>query len=305
MVFRNQSTTKHYFMKHFHRLVLVLLMLCLGHTAHAQFLKRLKEKATNAATRTIERKVENKAAETTDKAIDSLFTGEKGTKRETETVNEIESESTESETMDDMQTFPTDTETVPISNELYEFHIEVDMEMTTTEGELFPITYLLNENSNYFGMKADLDAYSGGDVQGSSVIVMDGENVRVFVDSPMMKMQMNQSMGNQQGNQIPKMDDFDFTQPTKTGNTKTILGYICDEYTLEADGNQITFWCAPEVSLPNWTFGSAEVMEQTGVLGFVMEFSATQKEGTTTGVVTNINQDASLTINPKEYKKMF
>ncbi len=292
-------------MSHFYRPLLVLLMLCLGHTTHAQFFKRLKKKAENAAARTIERKVENKTAETTDKAIDSLFTGDKGNKKEREASAEVEGESTVSERMDGMQTFPTDTETVPPSNEVYEFHIEVDMEMTTTEGEVFPITYLMNENSNYFGMKANLDAYSGGDVQGSSVIVMDGENVRVFVDSPMMKMQMNQSIADQKGNQIPQMDDFDFTKPTKTGNTKTILGYTCDEYTLEADGNQITFWAAPDVTVPNWTFGSAEVMEQTGVFGFVMEFTAIQKEGTTTGVVTNINQDASLTINPKEYKKMF
>lgn len=188
---------------------------------------------------------------------------------------------------------------------VYDFDFEIDTQVTTDEGESYPISYLINSNTNYFGIKADMNAYGDGDVEGNSVIVMDKEEVRVFVDTPMMKIQMNQDMAGGQGQQMPQMGKYDFNLPQKTGKTKSIIGYTCDEYVVTHDEGTIHFWAAPDVSIPNWMFGSQQAVEQTGVLGFVMEFSAISNDGTTKSIVTAINDNLSLRINAKDYKKMF
>lgn len=188
---------------------------------------------------------------------------------------------------------------------IYDFDFEIKTQVSTDEGESYPISYLINSSTNYFGMKADMSAYGDGEVEGNSVIVMDKEKVRVFVDTPMMKIQMNQDMAGGQAQQMPEMGEYDYTQPQKTGKTKTIIGYTCEEYVVTHDEGTVRFWAAPEVSIPNWMFGSQQAVEQTGVLGFIMEFSATSKSGTTKSTVTAINDDIALRINAKDYKKMF
>ncbi|MEM6815394.1 MAG: DUF4412 domain-containing protein [Bacteroidota bacterium] len=188
---------------------------------------------------------------------------------------------------------------------IYDFDFEIKTQVSTDEGESYPISYLINSSTNYFGMKADMSAYGDGEVEGNSVIVMDKEKVRVFVDTPMMKIQMNQDIAGGQAQQMPEMGEYDYTQPQKTGKTKTIIGYTCEEYVVTHNEGTVRFWAAPEVSIPNWMFGSQQAVEQTGVLGFVMEFSATSKSGTTKSTVTAINDDIALRINAKDYKKMF
>ena len=188
---------------------------------------------------------------------------------------------------------------------IYDFNFEIETLVTADDGERYPISYLINSNTDYFGMKVDMSAYGEGDVEGNSVMVMDQEQVRVFVDTPMMKMQLNQDMAGAQGQKMPEMGNYDFTKPQKTGKTKTIIGYRCEEYVVTHEEGTIHFWAAPDLTIPNWMFGSQQAVAQTGVLGFVMEFSATSKQGTTKSTVTAINDDLSLRINAKDYKKMF
>ncbi|MFD2588892.1 hypothetical protein ACFSQJ_18345 [Croceitalea marina] len=187
----------------------------------------------------------------------------------------------------------------------YQFNYEIETLVISSDGESYPISYVLNKEADYFGMKADMSAYGDGDVEGSSVIVMQNGETRIFVDTPMMKMQMSQNMGGQQGQEMPEMGNYNYSKPIKTGNTKTILNYTCYEYIVEQDGGKVSFWAAPDVVIPNWMFGSKDAVEQTGVLGFVLEFTATDKQGTTTSKVTGINDNYKLEINASDYKKMF
>ena len=188
---------------------------------------------------------------------------------------------------------------------LYEFNYEIATVVTSTDGEEYPISYLINDQTNYFGLMVDMSQFEDGQVEGSSVIVMQNDQTRVFVDTPMMKIQLNQNMGDQGKNPVPNMDQYNFTQPVKTGNSKVIAGYNCDEYVLEHEQGTLHFWTTPDLQIPNWMFGSQAAVEQTGVLGFVMAFSATDQNGTTQSEVKSINPNYSLKIDASEYKKMF
>jgi len=203
-------------------------------------------------------------------------------------------------------TTPGNKSTTTISDKgVYQFDVRIQTIITTENGEELPMAYLINSSEDYFGMETDMGAYGGGDVQGSSVIVMDGQgNSRVFVDTPMMKMQISPNSAGQQS-PATQYGDYNYSKPTKTGNEKTILGYTCYEYKIVQDGNEMSIWASPEVEIPNWMFGSKAAAEQTGVLGFVMEFTAAGGDGSTKSTVTAIDRDVDVTINGSEYKKMF
>lgn len=188
---------------------------------------------------------------------------------------------------------------------IYDFNYEIATVVTSTDGEEYPISYLINDQTNYFGMMVDMSQIEDGEVEGSSVIVMQKGQTRVFVDTPMMKVQMNQDMSGQSKNPVPDMDQYNFSKPVKTGQTRVIAGYTCDEYVLKHEQGTLTFWAAPELQIPNWMFGSQSAVEQTGVLGFVLAFSSTDSSGTTKSEVKYINDKFSKRIDASEYKKMF
>lgn len=187
----------------------------------------------------------------------------------------------------------------------YEFDYDIQTIVTQSDGTKNPIGYLINTQTNYYGIKAEMGAYGDGTVDGNSVILMDKDKVRVFVDSPMMKIQMNQDMPKPEDSPMPDTANYDYTMPIKTGETKTILGYQCNAYVVKHNNAKVTFWATPDLHIPNWMFGSQQAAEQTGVLGFVLAFSTQDQYGTTSSEVTAINKNPSFTIQASEYRKMF
>ncbi|MEM7512985.1 MAG: hypothetical protein AAF388_18805 [Bacteroidota bacterium] len=186
---------------------------------------------------------------------------------------------------------------------IYKFTTEIKTLVTTEDKENYQVSYLINPSADYFGMKADMEQYGSEGMNGDAVIIMDDGRARIFVDSDFMKMQISpkKNMETTPGN----LEVEEFQKPVKTGNTKTILGYTCHEYKAEYEEGDILFWASPDVEIPNWYFGSQATAEQTGVYGFILEFTATSKDGTVTSQVTDIDESMNLTINAKEYKKLF
>jgi hypothetical protein len=189
------------------------------------------------------------------------------------------------------------------AKDAYVFTYETVVEMSVpNQVKKNKISYLLNPDSNYMAMKADMSEYSEGDVGGESIIVMDGDDTFIFVDTPGMKMQMSGGqMGNQQ-KEMPtdQMENYDYTNLNKTGNTKTILGYTCYEYVMSDDQNTIQMWLAPDLVVPNWFMQNQDVLE-----GHILEYSVDSPEGQMTLTTLEIKDDISKTINPSEYRKMF
>jgi len=186
---------------------------------------------------------------------------------------------------------------------IYHFTFETEVNITDLdENETYKISYLMNPEAKYIGMKADMSAYSDEEVQGESIIVMDGDDVHIFVEAEGMKMRMSQGMmgGQQMQNPSKEMANYDYTKLTKTGRTKTILGASCNEYTMSDDKVKIELWAAPSVNLPNWFVQNNSILE-----GHIMEYTISSKDGNVRSETTAINDHISKTINPKEYRKMF
>ena len=178
---------------------------------------------------------------------------------------------------------------------VYQFTFETKVKVTNLEeNETYNMSYLLNPSVDYIGLKTDMSEYSDEEMAGESIVVMDGDNVHIFVETQGMKMQMSQNMmGGQQQNPTDLMADYDYSNITKTGNTKTILGAICYEYVMAEKDVKMNIWVAPSISLPNWFIKNNEVIK-----GHIMEYTITSKDGNIKSETIAINDNISKTINP-------
>jgi hypothetical protein len=184
----------------------------------------------------------------------------------------------------------------------YNFTYEAVTKMTVSDqNRTYTMSYLINPNSNYFAMKANMSEYSDDEMQGESIIVMDKGNAHIFVETGGMKMRMSSGMmGQQMENPADQMANYDYNNLTKTGNTKTILGATCHEYKMSDSKMSMSLWIAPSVKLPNWFAQNNNILN-----GYIMEYSIQSPDGNMKSEVVELKENINKTINPKEYKKMF
>lgn len=185
----------------------------------------------------------------------------------------------------------------------YNFTHETVTKITVPDqNRTYKMSYLLNPNASYVGIKVDMSEYSDEGMNGESIIVMDKGNTHIFVETAGMKMRISNGMMGQQKMENPtdQMMKYDYAKLTKTGNTKTILGATCYEYTMSDNTTKINLWIAPDVNIPNWFAQNSQALD-----GHIMEYTLQSKEGTMKSEVIEIKDHISKTINPKEYKKMF
>lgn len=186
---------------------------------------------------------------------------------------------------------------------MYKFSFETKVVITGLDGSSkYNMSYLLNPNEKYIAIKADMSEYSDEEMAGESIIVMDGENTHIFVETQGMKMRMSQNMmgGQQMSNPTEQMANYDYSKITKTGKTRTILGATCYEYMMSDANVKMNLWVAPEVNLPNWFVQNTDVID-----GHIMAYTITSKDGSMTSETIAINDNIKKIINPKDYKKMF
>ncbi len=186
---------------------------------------------------------------------------------------------------------------------VYQFNFETVVEVTSSEqNRSHKMSYLINSNANYIAIIADMSEYSDESMGGESIIVVDGNDTHIFVDTAGMKMQMSQNMmgGNAPANPADQMAAYDYSNLKKTGNTKTILGATCYEYTMSDASTQMILWVAPSVNLPNWFVQNQEVLN-----GHIMEYTVNSKEGNMKSKIIEIHDNISKIIDSKEYRKMF
>jgi len=196
---------------------------------------------------------------------------------------------------------PTTSGTAPTPG-IYQFSYETVNRITVPKQDrTYKISYLINPNADYVAMKMDMSDYSEAEMTGESIIVTDKGNAHIFVESAGMKLRMsNGMMGQKMENPTDQMANHDYGKLTKTGNTKTILGATCHEYSMSDSNTKVSIWVAPSIQLPNWFVKNTSLVN-----GHIMEYTVDSSEGNMKSEVIEIKKNINKTINPKEYRKMF
>lgn len=103
--------------------------------------------------------------------------------------------------------------------------------------------------------------------------------------------------------------DMDSYKPVKTGRTKTILGYSCDEYMVEDEGSKVSMWVSEKLGREvrkEWmgnqqTFGTMFVHAQS-MNGAVLEYDVVDQDGSRSVMqVTKIDLNHSHKVDTQDY----
>ena len=190
--------------------------------AEAQFLKKLKKKAEQAAERAVLKKTEQVVTEKTEKTIDDVTDGKNEDDEPKVQTSGSQSPSSQNSPgapgMNPMSPGSADTSNMPSA---YNFNWEFEMKIVTGKNDEIDMNYLINtETKDYFGMEMSMEETKA---HGGVKMVMDSKNKKtiMFMEGNGQKMAQVTKMPN------PKADKKTQNMGYKEIGTKTILGYEC------------------------------------------------------------------------------
>lgn len=312
-------------MRHFIRISLTLLFsVFIIQMANGQgLLKNVKNKTRKK----IEEKIEERAVQRADKEIDkqldkaeeAIFNDEEN---ETKTGDEEYSSNSEQRLTDMMKKMGVGGEPIPIQDSysfqtLIKMHIESENKKgeKTSEGEF--ITHLGPE-SGILGYE-----FVSGDMAESDLgfIIVDAKNKATIIlsEDKGKKTGLVYGLGSLWGDvQEENMEELDFSETpdaylsnpnvTKTGKTKTIAGYKCQEYKYTDEYSDSNIWITRDLKMNSKDFFG--MLFKTSLYthgmgwGYMMEASTVNKESgeKSTMTITDVNENSNRKITMNDYE---
>lgn len=208
----------------------------------AQLLKKLKNRVKEATEDVIAEKAAEKAAQESEKILDSLL--EIDPDYEPQYQQQLE------------QMMAAGSENIPVE-ESYLFNTKIIYKMTVSDkNESSVVNYEMwfSDNEAYMATKVDSDKNTDSRDMPSSVLsILDDKNQAMVIIMEEQKMAQLLSMAKikdiaVEENEIDD-EDTDFKAIEKTGNTKKILGYNCEEFMSENATSKFSFWVTKELDL--------------------------------------------------------
>lgn len=189
----------------------------------------------------------------------------------------------------------------------YSFNKTISIEITDNRGEKMPLEFLLGDYPDIYGMSVNPKEMGG---QGNVYVVMTPKSTTMFMDMGMMKIRKSTSLeqlgnANNFSDKLPEDGDFEYK---KTGRTKSILGYNCEEYKVDYEytneKGSASFWVSKDFPVQNKELPMLGMkMNNPYFTGFVLEMNSTHKGENWTMKIVNV-QDKNITINKNDYRKM-
>ncbi|AXG70644.1 hypothetical protein KORDIASMS9_02885 [Kordia sp. SMS9] len=257
-------------MKPIFKLSMCVSFLLASQITNAQLLKRIQNKVENK----VEQKLEQKALEETEKTADKML---------------------------DNVLNPQKKKTAISTSNSYSFNQRITLEMQTEGNEKAQLDFLFDsKNDEVICMKINNDGDNSG---GKIYAVITPTSSTMFMDMPGMK--IKKKVAQEELGQLDYSDKIpQHTDLEKTGNTKTILGYTCEEYVYKNEGGNVHAWVATNFPI-HGKFVPILGMKKNGPFeGFVLElkYKAANESGSIK--VINVDTNAKVKINANEYTSM-
>lgn len=230
-------------MKNLNRIYIIIIFITsLSLSAEAQFIKKIQKAANRGIERAIQDKVEKEATKMTEKQLEKVFSDMYG-----------DSDSSSTGGFDMSKVLgglgePVDTE------DQYEFfgHLVLEMVSTNAKGKTedpFQLKSYLSESTDYTGM----ELIDPKNPKATTTMVFDVKNQAsvVFLDNKGEKSSFAYKMDM---DELDKMVDEEIESNTeeydvtieKTGKSKDILGYTCEEYHVVSEDGEGYYWITDE-----------------------------------------------------------
>lgn len=301
--------------------LILVVLIAFAEPASAQgFLNKLSKKVQDKIEKKVEKKVDDKVDEKVDEELDKVFEGQD----EDESMDDTDRDAARLQKM--MKGFGMSGEPVPVEDD-YTFDSKLQMHIETynkdgkqeSDGDF--ITYLDSKGKNF--------AYQfiGGDMQekGKGMFIMDLKNKAMIILSEDER--RGERQGVVYGLDMSEMDDWDeevyndleeeevpdvamSPYVKKTGRTKSIEGYKCEEYLYNNPEDEVeaSFWVSKDVKISTRDFMGALLKMSSyshGMpWGFVMESESTDTETGERSImrVTDLDTNANKKFSLSGYK---
>jgi hypothetical protein len=286
----------------------------------AQIVDRTKEKAENKTNNRIDNRIDKGIDKGLD-SIENLFKKKNKKKKGSDSEKSNESNNQDQtnsagENSMDMGAFFGGGGSIEPSYE-FQHAVHVDISSSDKKGETFDQDMIMYSNDEG-GQGAFVMSMEQEGAQ-ESVAIFDFEKKQMItlVDASGMKMAMVMKMdpaAYQSDEETTSTEDT--PEYTKTGRSKEILGYTCDEYLMEDEEQSTQLWMSREVVVDLFQAFSAYAMQnekqsapspQTEMSGTMMEMTSTSKKHSkekTTWKVTKIEKDVDTSISTEGYSVM-
>ena len=286
-------------------ILIFLAFFTISVAAQGQFLNKLKKAAERGAEKAVERQVEKGVQKVTERQIEKAFEGFYG------------SDEGDAEGKSYGNLFKNLNFNVATADE-YIFSSSADMEMSGTDNKGKPIEPVtmksyLADDASYTGMKMEsTDKKEKGEV----VMIFDFERSATIMLMENEGEKSSLAFGFEDAIGDTFLDSIPDTQLEKTGRTKELLGYTCDEYKLEDEEYTAKYWISQEpiggiTSLwsKNSKFFTKKFKSKNPDYfsklpeGHIMEMNYKSKEDDSTQnmLVTAINQNEKTSFVMKDY----
>ena len=257
--------------------LLILALFFTFFTVNGQLLstKRIKKSAENKTQQRVDNKVDQGIDKGLDKAEDFLFGKKKKKKKEeikeddTEAVKEIEGSLDASEYNEAFNNSDKETDQEPDMSmlfggggkvdvaESFEFNSSIDIVVTTTDkkgkASTMNMTMLFPDNEDYFGMEVGSQDSKDEQIPPMKMIYdFKNKQMITMMNNGGQKMGMVMSIDEEQLAKWADDEDGDIDEIPewkKTGKTKTILGYDCEQYVFTSNDGGGEAWVADDDDL--------------------------------------------------------
>lgn len=235
---------------------------------------RIKQRIEERAADNVYRRVDNGV----DKAVDGVFeTADKGAKDVVNGNDKTETDGQEAATRAMSGLLGGLGKSVPPESS-YEFDNSYTMKVTTSGGKengVMMITYYFKNEAPYMGAKFKMTGTEGEQMAGqmdAMIFDFEKESVYNFMNTNGQKVVMGMSYANAKNMEDYANDKMAESVYTKTGQTKSILGYKCDGYLMTQGKDETLLWISqgrvPVISEQYKSFMKANTGQAKGMPKF-------------------------------------
>ena len=307
-------------------------------TVNGQLLssKRVKKSADAKAQQRVDNKVDEGIDKGLDKMEDFLFGKKKKKKKEEidenpdEAVKEMENSLDASEYNEAYNSSDTDQEpdmsklfgsmggSVEVA-ESFEFNSSIDIVVTTTDNKgkatIMNMTMLFPEDNEYFGMETKGSDNPKEEIPPMKMIYdFENEQMITMMINGQQKIGMVISIDKEQLSKWADDDDNDIDELpewTKTGKTKKILGYTCDQYIFSNEDGKGEAWVTEDddlnigYAMNAMTNAQKQDNKNEYPDGAILEMTFNGDDGEKmTWVSTDIKTDTNISLKTEGYQFM-
>ncbi|GAB2988726.1 hypothetical protein GCM10027284_01620 [Cyclobacterium sediminis] len=219
--------------------------------AHSQLLRKIKRAASQGVSRAVEKTVEKEVEKATQRQLEKTFRNLYGDNIGSPNGENSDQEGASSEPSYDFSKVMGSINMNVDTESEYNFTglAVIEIKSTNKKGkEEDPMNFnsFLTDNADYFGMEF-IDP-EGKNKSEKSVIIMDHKNNATVILVENEKEKSSMAFGMDYGGMMDNYqvdnngNSLSNTSFEKTGNTKNILGYTCEEYQMVSEDGEGTYW---------------------------------------------------------------